>query len=83
MSTRPRSKATKPYPDFPRFAHADGQWSKKVRGPFVYFGPWDLAEKVALHAGFKTRREAGTVTGKDACNTFLNAKDAWPAAQAG
>jgi integrase len=80
-----RNKPAKPYPDFPLFAHATGQWCKKVRGRFVYFGAWDdpdaalakhLAEKDALHAGRKPRPEAGAVTVKDACNAFLNAKDA-------
>jgi integrase len=79
----PRCKPAKPYTEFPLFAHASGQWCKKVCGRFVYFGPWDdpdaalakyLAEKDALHAGRKPRPEAGAVTLKDACNAFLNHK---------
>ena len=30
----------KPTPDYPLFAHSNGQWAKKVRGRFHYFGPW-------------------------------------------
>ena len=31
----------KPSPDFPLFAHSNGQWAKKVKGRMRYFGPWD------------------------------------------
>ncbi len=34
-------KPAKPRPDYPLFAHATGRWAKKIRGRFVYFGPWD------------------------------------------
>lgn len=33
-------KPPKPTPDFPLFAHKNGQWAKKVGGRLVYFGPW-------------------------------------------
>lgn len=83
--TTPRSKPAKPYPDFPLFAHASGQWCKKIRGRFVYFGPWEdsnaalhkyLAEKDALHAGRKPRPDPNALTVKDAANAFLTAKQA-------
>jgi integrase len=53
---RPR----KPYADFPLFPHRNGCWAKKIRGRFVFFGPWGdaegalqryLAQRDELHAG--------------------------------
>ena len=35
------AKPSKPSPDFPLFAHSNGQWAKKVKGRMRYFGPWD------------------------------------------
>ncbi len=37
-------KPTKPTPDFPLTARNNGQWAKKVKGRFHYFGPWADAQ---------------------------------------
>jgi integrase len=86
-STAPAAsdKPAKPYPEFPLTAHPAGYWCKKIRGKIHYFGPWAdpdgalkkyLDQKDALHAGRKPRPESEVLTVKDACNAFLNAKQA-------
>ena len=34
------AKQGKPHPDYPLYAHASGQWAKRVRNKVHYFGPW-------------------------------------------
>lgn len=79
------SKPSKPNPDFPLFPHASGRWAKKIRGRFVYFGPWDdpdgalqkyLEQRDYLHAGRKPRTAAEAVTVKELVNRYLTGKQA-------
>jgi integrase len=81
----PSGKPAKPYPEFPLFAHANGQWSKKIRGRHQHFGVWAdpdgalrryLDQKDALHAG-EPPTPADTSSGLTVlilCGRFLTSK---------
>ena len=80
---RLRSKPTKPYADFPLFAHATGRWAKKIRGKLHYFGKWNdpdgalrkyLDQRDDLHAGRTPRLQNGCLTIVDLCNRYLTSK---------
>jgi hypothetical protein len=78
-------KPGKRYPEFSSTPHPSGRWCKKIRGKLHYFGLWSdpdaalkkyLEQKDDLHAGRTPRPDPEALTVKDACNAFLNAKQA-------
>ena len=82
-NTRRSSKPTKPYPDFPLFAHATGRWAKKILGRLHYFGPWRdpegalqryLDQKDELYAGRTPRAVGDGLTVRGLLNHFLTSK---------
>jgi integrase len=73
-------KARKPYPEFPLFLHASGQWAKKIRGKLRYFGTEAdkalqkyVAQRDDLQAGRQPSRGDGLTIG-ELSNKFLTAK---------
>jgi integrase len=74
------TRSTKPRKDFPLFLHRTGQWCKKIKGRFCYFGVDALAAeqrylngKDDLAAGRKPRDAEG-LTVRDMVNKFLTYK---------
>jgi integrase len=77
-------KPNKPRKDYPLFAHAVGQWAKKVRNKTHYFGTWDnpqaalekwLAQKDDLLAGRTPRvHDPDALTVERLCNLFLDSR---------
>ncbi|MDP6558055.1 MAG: site-specific integrase [Pirellulaceae bacterium] len=77
-------KPSKPYDDFPLYAHNCGQWAKKIRGNTRYFGRfkhgWEAAlkrfdkEKHALYAGHTPSQTTDELILEGACNWFIGAK---------
>jgi len=49
-------KPKKPYPDFPLYAHRNGQWAKKIAGKTRFFGLW--ADPKAANELFKANYDA-------------------------
>lgn len=80
---RKASKPSKPRKDYPLFAHASGQWAKKVRGKIHYFGTWDdpvaaerrwERDKSALIEGRDPDHSDGGDTVGWLCNVFMDSK---------
>lgn len=75
----PKQKPNKPYEDYPLFAHDNGQWAKKIRGKFHYFGKWEspdeaielyLKERDHLQAGINPPNRTGHSI-LEVCDRFL------------
>src|SRR4051812_25710135 len=82
MPSKP-PKPAKPYPGYPLYAHASGQWAKKIRQRVHYFGPWhDPQAAVAtyqqqrddLYAG-RTPDSGEGLTVRQLVNSFLDHKE--------
>lgn len=80
MTATKDSKPSKPYPEFPLFAHQCGQWAKKIKGKIYYFGTWGdpdaalklfLKEKDSLYGGLTPSRN-GSVTVGNVLNSYLH-----------
>lgn len=81
MTNGSREKPSKPYPDFPLFAHSVGMWAKKIRGKTRYFGKWNdwrgdldryIEQRDDLYAGkVPRRRTRNHATVGDLLNQFL------------
>ena len=77
-----RDKPRKPHPDFPLFAHASGQWGKKINQKIHYFGVWAnpqaaleryLDQKDDLLAG-RVPTSGHCLTIRELANHFLASK---------
>lgn len=73
-------KPAKPRPDFPLYAHASGQWAKRIRGDLHYFGKWSdpqaawekyAREKDDLYAGRTPSVNGDGLTLRELVNHFL------------
>ena len=81
-----RVKPQKPYEGFPLFAHASGQWSKKINRKLHYFGVWADPEAALERMNFeypylKDGRIPPAIDVRDGCtiqlmcNQFLKHKE--------
>lgn len=67
----------KPYPSFPLWAHQNGQWCKKIKGRFRFYGTWE-DPKAALENYNRLRvyHETGTPVGLPDAESGLTVKQA-------
>ncbi len=66
-------RVPKPWPGFPLYLHSSGQWAKKIRGEFHYFGT-EAQAAFNLYQSQKADLEAGR-TPKPTGDYHLNVKD--------
>lgn len=73
-------KPQKPSPDFPLFAHACGQWAKKIGGQLRYFGKWsDPEAALAKYQGQGPAVKPGRPSRPDGFPLFAHASGQWAA----
>jgi hypothetical protein len=79
------AKPSKPHPDFPMYAHKNGQWAKKIKGKTWFFGTWedpdaalqmyiDLRDEILAGRDPKRQRGVATpdrITVADVVNDYL------------
>ncbi len=79
-----RKRPNRPYPGFPLFPHANGQWAAKIGGKLVYFGPWEFPQEALrefreyqdrIYLGSPEKRNSEPNV-RYLCNDFLTAKEA-------
>ncbi len=95
MATATDTKPDKPYPEFPLFAHGNGQWAKKIKGKQWCFGVWNqpdaalrkyLDELDEIQAGRDPRKtnavqvSSNELTVYDLTNLFLERQESRVAA---
>lgn len=80
-------KPSKPYPEFPLYAHASRRWAKKIKGQTRYFGPWGdwqaALERYEHDVNYWQRGKTPPAMGKDnsivtvgfLVNTFLEQRE--------
>ncbi len=83
-----KTTPAKPYPEFPLWAHQNGQWCRKIRGKAHYFGLWESPELALqryldeiddIQAGRNPRSKTTTpelISVAEALNLYLSAADA-------
>ncbi len=65
----------KPYPHFPLTPHRNGQWIKKVKGDFYYFGSWKDDRKGQRAVKDWLARRDGILAGLDKLRVAVVASD--------
>jgi len=79
MPKNTKQKPDKPSPDFPLWAHPNGQWCKKIDNKPHYFGKWDDPDAAEAsydeHINGKRRHDPDDgIELVDLCNAFMDTK---------
>ena len=81
-SNSTKRKPSKPYPEYPLFAHVNGQWCRKINGRHYFFGCWDDPHAVTLVLVLRRSKGGGDVfVVIEICNVYqslLTFLEHWP-----